>query len=153
LRRRLSQGLQVQASYAYGNTFTSDFYSVRKPVLESIDTGSPGSVPHAFKTDGVYEFPIGRGRRFAGNAGPVMDRIIGGWSFAGTARVQSGQVVDFGNVRLVGMTVDELTHLYGLYEYPQVFTANAPMRLYRLPQDIIENTIRAADVSATSPTG
>ncbi len=61
--------------------------------------------------------------------------------------------MDYGNVRLVGMTEDDLRNLYGLYEYPQVFTENAPMRFYRLPQDIIENTIRANDVSATSATG
>ena len=33
---------------------------------------------------------------------------IGGWSFDGIARIQSGQLLDFGNVRLVGMTHDEL---------------------------------------------
>jgi len=153
LRRRMSQGLLMQASYAYGNTYTSDFYSIRRPLLESVDTGSPGSVPHAFKTDWVYELPFGREKRYGAGAGPVLDRIIGGWSFAGTGRVQTGQVVDFGNVRLVGMTVKELKELYGRYEYPQIFTQNAPMRIYRLPQDIIENTFRANDESATSPTG
>jgi hypothetical protein len=153
LRRRLSQGLQMQASYAFGNSYLSDYYSLRKPILDSIDTGGEGTVRHAFKTDWVYELPFGRGRRFGSNAGAVLDRIIGGWSFAGTARIQSGEVVDFGNVRLVGMTVDELKKLYGLYEYPQVFTQNAPMRFYRLPQDIIENSQRASAVSATSATG
>jgi carboxypeptidase family protein len=153
LRRRLSQGLQMQANYAYGNTWLNDFYSIRRPILESLDTGSPGSVTHAFKTDWVYEFPFGRGHRFGANVGGWMDRVIGGWAFAGTARVQSGQVVDLGNVRLVGITEDELRSLYGRYEYPQVFTQNAPMRIYRFPQDIIENTQRASSVSATSATG
>jgi hypothetical protein len=153
VRRRLSQGLQVQASYAYGDTYVSNFYSIRKPILESIDTGTPGSVRHAFKADWVYELPFGRGRRFASGVNALVDGFVGGWSFAGTARIQSGQVVDYGNVRLVGMTEDDLRNLYGLYEYPQVFTENAPMRFYRLPQDIIENTIRANDVSATSATG
>jgi len=153
LRRRLSQGLLMQASYVYGHTYLSDFYSARRPILESLDTGSPGTLPHAFKTDWVYELPFGRGRRFGGNAGPIVDRIIGGWAFAGTARVQSGQTIDLGNVRLVGITAKELGELYGRYEYPQVFTQNAPMRIYRFPQDIIENTIRASSVSATSATG
>jgi hypothetical protein len=43
--------------------------------------------------------------------------------------------------------------MYGRYEYPQVFAENGPIRVYRLPQDVIENTIRAASVSATSATG
>ena len=153
LRRRLSQGLQFQASYAFGDTWQSDFYSVRVPLLESLDEGGEGTVRHAFKVDWVYELPFGRGRRFASNVNAFMERVVGGWSFAGTSRVQSGQAVDFGNVRLVGMTVDELRDMYGLYEYPQVFTENAGMRFYRLPQDVIENTIRANAVSATSATG
>ena len=155
LRRRFSQGLQAQASYSYGYTWASQFYSLRKPMLEALDTGGEGSVPHALKADWVYELPFGRGRRFADNAGGIVDRIIGGWSFAGTFRVQTGEVVDFGNVRLVGMTKDELKKMYGRYEYPQIFTANPPMRIYRLPQDVVENTFRASsdNVSATSPTG
>jgi hypothetical protein len=153
LRRRLSQGLQTQLSYAYGDTYATTFYSIRRPILDQIDVGSEGSVRHAFKLDFVYELPFGRGKRFAANMGSVMERIAGGWSIAGTGRFQSGEAVDFGNVRLVGMTEDDLRKMYGLYEYPQVFTTNAPMRFYRLPQDIIENTTRAGDVSATSATG
>jgi hypothetical protein len=126
VRRRLSQGLQVQASYAYGDTWASSFYSLRKPLLETIDTGTEGSVRHAFKADWVYELPFGRGKRFAGNVNSMMDRIVGGWAFAGTARIQSPQLVDFGNVRLVGMTAEELKNLYGIYEFPQIFTENAP---------------------------
>jgi hypothetical protein len=110
-------------------------------------------VPHAFKGDWLYELPFGHGRRFGGDAGTLTDLLIGGWSLTGTVRLQSGQVVDFGNVRVVGMSVDELKGLYGFYEYPQVFTANGPTRVYRLPQDVIENTLRANDVSATSATG
>ncbi len=154
LRRRLSRGLQMQASYAYGDTFTYGFYSLRKPIVEDlIDSGTEGAVRHAFKTDWVYELPFGRGRRFGNSLGPVLNQIVGGWSFAGTARLQSGQLVDFGNVRLVGMTEADLRNMYGLYEYPQVFTPDAPMRFYRLPRDVVENTIRAGSVSATSTTG
>jgi hypothetical protein len=153
LRRRFANGFQAQGSFSYGQTWTSDFYSLRRPILESIDTGGEGSVPWAVKADWVYELPFGRGRRWGTNANAVMDRVIGGWAVAGTTRFQSGEVVDLGNVRVVGMTMDEVRNLYGVYQYPQVFTANAPMRIYRFPQDIIENTTRASAVSATSETG
>ena len=42
---------------------------------------------------------------------PVLEGILGGWSFNGVGRIQS-TVVDFGNVRLVGMTEDDLTDMY-----------------------------------------
>ena len=39
---------------------------------------------------------------------PVLDAIAGGWSMDGVGRIQTGETIDFGNVRLVGMTRDEL---------------------------------------------
>ena len=38
----------------------------------------------------MYELPFGQGRRFGSGAGPWLDRLIGGWSFDGIARIQSG---------------------------------------------------------------
>jgi len=104
-------------------------------------------VTHAFKTNWTYELPFGQGRRFASGAGPILDRIIGGWSFDGVARIQSGRMLDFGNVRLVGMTSDELQEAFKLR------FDHAGRAVYMLPEDIIENTVRAYSVSATSPTG
>jgi hypothetical protein len=76
-----------------------------------------------------------------------MDRLIGGWSFDGIARIQSGRMLDFGNVRLVGMTAKDLQDAF------QLRFDNAGRVIYMLPQDIIDNTVKAWSVSATSATG
>jgi hypothetical protein len=146
LRRRMANGLQFQTSYVFGRAYESVFTSFRRPRFERLDTGTEGGVAHAFKANWVYELPFGRGHRFAANAGPVLDRIIGGWQVHGTARVQSGRMVDFGNVRLVGFTKDELRGLYQI-------RFDGDRHVWMLPQDVIDNTIRAFSVSATSPTG
>jgi hypothetical protein len=73
--------------------------------------------------------------------------VVGGWEFYGSARVQSGQMFNFGNVQLVGMTMEELGE-----EFKLRFD-DAAGKAYILPQDIIDNTIRAFNVSATSATG
>jgi hypothetical protein len=109
--------------------------------------GTEGGVDHAFRANWVYELPFGRGRRFGSNAGPLLDRLIGGWSLDGIARIQSGRNLDFGNVRLVGMTSDELRKAFKLR------FDDAGRAIFMLPEDIIENTVRAFDVSATSLTG
>jgi hypothetical protein len=154
LRKRLSQGLQFQGSYAFGVGLASNRYSFRTPYRESLDTGDEGGVTHAFKGNWVYELPFGNGRRFFSNAGGFLDRVIGGWSFDGVARIQSGQLLDFGNVRLVGMTIDELRNSIKLQDFAvSGLNANAPVHLYVMPQDIVENTVRAFSTSATSPTG
>jgi hypothetical protein len=146
LRRRMANGLQFNASYVLGKGFQSDFFSLRVPSLESLDHGGEGMVHHAVKGNWVYELPIGQGRRFAGNAGPVLDRIVGGWQVAGTFLLRSGEVVDFGNVRMVGFDINELRDMY-------FFRKDADGIVTMLPDDVIENTVRAFSVSATSPTG
>ena len=61
--------------------------------------------------------------------------------------VQSGQLFDFGNVNLVGMTMKDFQK-----EFKMRFD-DAKGIAYILPQDIIDNTIRAFNTSATSATG
>jgi hypothetical protein len=154
LRKRFSGGLQFQGSYAYGVGLASNRYSFRTPYRESLDTGDEGGVTHAFKGNWVYELPFGQGRRFFSNVGGLLDRVIGGWSFDGVARIQSGRLLDFGNVRLFGITLDELRDSVKLQEYAVTgLNPDAPTHLYVLPKDIVENTVRAFSTSATSPTG
>ena len=45
-------------------------------------------------------------RRRTANA--WLDAAVGGWSLNMTGRVQSGSILNFGNVRVVGMSIDEL---------------------------------------------
>jgi hypothetical protein len=146
-RKRLSAGLQFNSSYAYGRGYESVRYSFRTPRRSRLDTGTEGGVTHAFKANWVYELPFGNGRRFGSNVGPMLDRLIGGWSFDGIARIQSGRMLDFGNVRVVGMSREELQGAFKLR------FDDANKAIYMLPQDIIDNTIRAFSVDATSPTG
>ena len=69
-------------------------------------------------------------------------------------RVQSGRLLDFGNVRLVGMSEKDLQKAIKIQEYATTgLSATAPVNIYMLPQDIIENTVRAFSVSATAANG
>ncbi len=66
-----------------------------------------------------------------------MDQVIGGWEFQGTSRIQSGNLQDFGNVVLVGMTDQDLRNAVGLR------FDDANKIVYDLPQDIIDNSYKA----------
>jgi hypothetical protein len=143
LRRRMSQGLLVQANYVWAKNFESTRYSFRRDMIN--DLGS--TVPHTFKLNWVLELPFGKGRRFGASAGRVLDRVIGGWEFHGIFRVQSGDTRSFGNVRVVGMTDEELQSVF------QLRFDDANRIIYQLPDDIIQNTILAYSFNATSPTG
>lgn len=146
LRRRLHNGLQFNSSYVFGKAYGSARFSFRTPRVMQRDTGDPGDITHQFKANLVYDLPFGRGRRFASNAGGVMERIVGGWSIGLNARVQSGRLVDIGNVRLVGMTADDVQEMFTLRK-------DASGRIYMWPQAIMDETIKAFSTSATSTSG
>ncbi|MBO0719468.1 MAG: TonB-dependent receptor [Blastocatellia bacterium] len=154
LRRRLSKGLLVQGSYTFDRAFTNMFASsssvfsqprtLRDPGLDK--SPSPFGITHSFKTDWIYELPFGRGKAFLANSGKVLDRVVGGWEYHGTARIQTGTPFDLGNVQLVGMTVSELRDAVQVRKEPNRIA-------YFLPQDIIDNTRRAYGTLSGTPTG
>ncbi len=143
LRRRLSKGLLIQSNYTWGKSFSSSRVSFRAPRVNTLGS----TIAHSFKINWVYELPLGHGKKMLASTGKLMDTLIGGWEFHGTGRIQSGALLDFGNVRLIGMTRKELQAIYGLN------FDNAAAIIYALPKDVIDNTIKAFSVSATSATG
>jgi uncharacterized membrane protein len=147
VRRRLSRGLQFQTSYVFGKAYASQFETFRRPIFSTQDTGAEGNVVHGFKANVVYDLPFGQGRRFGSGANAVTDRIIGGWTVGLTSRIQSGRLVAFGNVRLVGMSVDDVQKMFKLQ------FDDAGKVVFNLPREVIDETLKAWNVSATSANG
>lgn len=147
LRRRYAQGLQFQTSYVFGHGYLTDWETFRKPQFWVRDSGSPGDLTHQFKLNVVYDLPFGQGRRWAGTANPVVNRIVGGWQVGVTSRIQSGRLVDFGNFRLVGMTPKDLEGMFNLR------FDDAGRKVWMLPQDVIDNSVLAFSVSPTTASG
>ncbi len=148
LRRRLSKGLLVQANYTFAKDFDgSRITQFRLPRFATRGT----NLAHAFKANWVYALPVGKGKTFLGNpsgfVGGLIDKALGNWEWNGTARIQSGTVLDFGIVRLIGMTRKDLQNAYKLR------FDDANKKIFVLPQDIIDNTIKAFSTSASSLTG
>ena len=138
LRRRMAKGLLVQANYTFAKALNLNRTSFRRGWVK--DLGN--TLPHAFKINWVYEMPFGRGRALFGGTGRALDMIVGGWEFQGTARLQSGNLGDFGNINLVGMTSQELVNSVGVY------FDDANKIAYYLPKDIIDQTYKAYQYDA-----
>jgi hypothetical protein len=145
-RRRAASGLHVQTSYALGRANITRFLTLRKENPMVRNDGDEGDVTHAGKINLVYDLPFGRGQHFGANANAFVDAIIGGWQIGGNARIQSGQLVDFGNVRLVGMDKNELADMYKI-------RIDGERRVWMLPETIINESVKAFSVDPTSPTG
>ncbi|HEX8560154.1 MAG TPA: hypothetical protein VF668_18805, partial [Pyrinomonadaceae bacterium] len=154
LRRRLSKGLLVQGSYTFGKSLgnmyasssavAANFTSLRDKGLDKVD--SPFNIRHAFKANWIYELPFGRGRAFLDSPSGVVDKLVGGWEVHGAFRMQSGSPFNLGNVQLVGMTRQELQDSIEIRQTPGGV-------VFFLPDDIIANTQRAFNTSATTASG
>jgi Carboxypeptidase regulatory-like domain len=146
MRRRLSRGLSADVNYQYaierGSSF--DGFSFGRTMTDQ------GNVRHAFKTQWDWTIPVGRGQRFGANLHPLVDGFLGGWSFNGVGRIQA-RTINLGNVRLVGMTVDEFTKMYK--HDIRIDPSTGLQTVYMLPDDVILNTRRAFSSSATTLTG
>jgi hypothetical protein len=143
LRRRMAKGLLIQASYVYAKALSSSWVSFRTPWAKVL----ANTLPSAFKVNWVYELPIGNGRSLFASSKGWVDKIIGNWEFQGTGRWQSGDLLNFGNVRLVGMSPQDLKNAMGLR------FDNANKLVYYEPANIISNTIAAFNTSATTSNG
>lgn len=154
VRRRLSDGLRVQASYVFAKAQSDSFassgtqqsnYTLREGGLELAKNVQVFDIRHNFKADITYDLPIGRGRALFGNSNRLVNALIGGFTILPTVRWQSGSPFSLGNVTLVGMTVKDLQKEIGVRKGPNVVTY--------LPDDIILNSQRAFDININNSTG
>jgi hypothetical protein len=100
LQKRLTHGLQFEASYTYshalddassanlGSFATGDFRDQRFPQMEY--GNADFDIRHRFVLSYMYELPFGKGKTFAGNASGLLNQIIGGWQVAGITSASTG---------------------------------------------------------------
>jgi len=103
--RRMSKGLMVQANYTWSKTLDATSYrnptdSAPEHVVSDLDR------PHRLVLLGMYELPVGRGKRFASNASRIVDAVIGGWQVQADWQLQSGPPLEWGNVIYTGNFTD-----------------------------------------------
>ncbi|HZF41080.1 MAG TPA: TonB-dependent receptor, partial [Blastocatellia bacterium] len=159
LRRRLSQGLLVQGSYAWAkaitNVFgTSQFATSTPTTLRNFDQDksvAPRDIRHGFKLDYIYELPFGPGRAFFNGGPSVLKKTLEGWQVGGVTRIQSGAPTvilsgrqtfnnNDGGVVLHNITRDQLQDLVKIRK-TSVCDPTCHGVVYYLPQDIIDNTL------------
>ena len=132
LRHPSSHGLQLDVSYTYsrsidygsdaergvsfgqsndgGNAFvTSSILNTWKPYLNK--GVSDFDTTHLLTVDWVYQLPFGKGKAFAGGAGPILNALIGGWQSSGIFRTTSGLPFSLGEA---GYTTDWELGSYGV---------------------------------------
>ena len=153
VRRRLSQGLRINANYVWSKA-QSDAFQSSSVVFAGFTQREGGrdlaknvqafDIRHQFKFDATYDLPFGNGKAFLSGNNRVLNAIVGGWTILPTLRWQSGSPVNFGNVQLVGMTIQEFQK--------EIKVRKGPNAVTYLPDDIILNTQKAFDINVNNTT-
>ena len=90
--RRFSSGLFFQGNYTLGKALTDtrflssnqEFQRFRKINDRSLDKNRAAfDVRHSFSSNFVYPLPFGTGRWLWTDAGPILNKLIGGWNVQG----------------------------------------------------------------------
>ncbi|MBS1793060.1 MAG: TonB-dependent receptor [Acidobacteria bacterium] len=103
VRKRFEQGLQFDINYTWAHSIdtasgtessggiASGASLILNPLDLSANRGSSDfDVRHLINANFIYQLPFGKGRRFFGSAGRVLDAIIGGWQLTGIYRWNTG---------------------------------------------------------------
>jgi hypothetical protein len=102
LEKRLSSGLTFVGAYTWSKaigalTFLNDQDAAPARAVTDDDR------THRLALSGVWQLPVGKGRRFAGGAGRLTELLVGGWEYTWIATIQSGRPLNLpGNVDLIG---------------------------------------------------
>jgi hypothetical protein len=102
-KKRFSHGLQFQGSYTHSRLMANSRLNPQTPLVFE-----PSSQDFANRVVASvsYELPFGTGKTFGSNAGPILDRIIGGWVVNSISTYQSGAPLAWGNVIYLGGPLD-----------------------------------------------
>jgi len=139
LERRFGKGIGFELTYVVGNTLAAGGAEGNNPI-PSLNTYLPGTVPtdldqrirflnysrdtgeaglygvypkNQVKWNWLIELPFGRGKWLAHNAGPILDRFIGGWQVAGLGSL----ITTFFNLPTTIYPNGNQIQIYG-YKYP-----------------------------------
>jgi hypothetical protein len=101
VRKRLSKSITLQANYSFAKLIEAMQYLNAGDAAPSRYI-SPIDRPHNAVFSGIFELPVGRGRKFFSGMGRVTDGFLGGWQVGAIYRFTSGAPLNWGNVILTG---------------------------------------------------
>ncbi len=118
LNRRFSSGLTFGSQWTWahsiGNTGGSnEANTTQDPTNFGLDRGNNNfDVRHSVNVSALYEIPFGSGRRFGGDANPVLKALLGGWQLGEVWNFNSGLPLEVRVTRPDIVYLDQRNHTY-----------------------------------------
>jgi len=100
LLKRYSNGAQFNMNYTWqksldGQSSLAESGKTQDPFNRRADySRSSWDINHVFNFAYLYELPFGKGRKFGANWSRAGDLLLGGWSFEGITRLETGPPIN-----------------------------------------------------------
>ncbi|MBI4875473.1 MAG: TonB-dependent receptor [Acidobacteria bacterium] len=107
LEKRFSRGFNLNVGYTAMRIREADFFFNEWDTQPTERISNDGR-PHRLVASGIFELPVGKGKRFLSNAGGPLNYLAGGWQFGATYEWQPGPLVDWGNLFYYGDDVNQI---------------------------------------------
>ncbi|MFN0124456.1 MAG: carboxypeptidase regulatory-like domain-containing protein, partial [Blastocatellia bacterium] len=172
-RRRFTRGLYFQTNYTFQKTLTNGIGTSQTLVEPFLDNARPEleysradfDSAHVFKTNAIYELPIGQGRKFFGGMNRVADAVFGGWQISPIVTVSSGAPISLFDPRgtfnragrsgrmtaVTSLNKDQIKNLLGVYKLEANNPRGLPAGIYYIDPAVINTTGRGAEGFGTTP--
>ena len=99
--RRFARGFTFQGSYTWSKTMEAIEY-LNTADARPYESISSFNRAHRLAASGIWEVPVGRGRKFGATMARALDLTVGGWQIGAIVALQSGGPMDFGNAIFTG---------------------------------------------------
>ena len=103
--KRFSRGYTLQAAYTWSK-FMEAVEKLNPTDIAPHHVISDQDRPQRIVLSGIYELPVGKGRRWLSSTNAILNGIAGGWSVQGIYQGQSGPPIGFGNILFYGNIQD-----------------------------------------------
>ncbi len=94
--RPFANGLSMTMGYNYNNESRSEWFNQPDNYANTFTMIDSRDPRHTIRLGGTWEIPIGKGRKFLGNANRVVDTLIGGWGTSHLLMWNNGPLLTFG---------------------------------------------------------
>ncbi|MBM3763678.1 MAG: hypothetical protein FJW36_26035 [Acidobacteria bacterium] len=101
--KKYSQGIVFEGNYTWAKAIDDGTSAMDSYNLRLGRSATSLDFRHRLVFSGVYELPLGRGRRFGNNMARVTDLLLGGWQVNGILTLQSGSLLGIGAANTIGL--------------------------------------------------
>jgi hypothetical protein len=95
VQRSYSAGASILVAYNYNRERNEEYFNDPGRYLDTPFWLGSNNARHRLTIAGVYDFPIGKGRKFGSSMHPVLNAAVGGWQVSGIYTYRSGEFLRF----------------------------------------------------------